>query len=149
MGRPRKPTALKVLHGDFAKNPQRRNQLEPDVPPGKPECPEWIVGEAREEWERITADLFSMNVLTERDRAAINAYCVIHDRWQKALAEINRSGLTLASKHGDYENPACKIAARCEDQMQRFLSKFGLTPADRSRVNIKEQTAPVRMRRVR
>lgn len=149
MGRSPKPTALKLLHGDFAKNPNRRNKAEPQVPAGIPDCPKWLTKDARLEWKRITEEIKAMNVMTPPDRAALEAYCVIHARWREVLRQIAREGLTLNSEHGSYENPATKIAARCEDQIHRYLCQFGLTPASRSRVNVTQETAPVRMRRQR
>jgi P27 family predicted phage terminase small subunit len=149
MGRPRKPTALKILHGDFAKDPQRRNHDEPQIESAEPDCAAWIVGEARAEWKRVTSELSSMKVVTPPDRAAIEAYCSIYARWRDALKAVKKSGLIIETEHGPRENPACKIAARCEDQIHKYLCQFGLTPAARSRVNVTQKTAPARMRRAR
>ena len=149
MGRPRKPPALKILHGDFDKNPQRRNHAEPEMESKSPSCPAWITGEARKEWKRVCDELLQMKVVTEPDRAALEAYCKIYARWRKALLQVEREGMTLDSEHGMYEHPASKIASRCEDQIHRYLCQFGMTPASRSRVNVTQQTAPMRMRRVR
>ena len=149
MGRPRKPTSLKILHGDFDKDPQRRNHAEPQLPPAIPKCPAWIKGEARNEWKRVSEELQSMKVLTLPDRAALEAYVTIYAQWREALRQVAREGMVLASEHGSYENPASKIVARCGDQIHKFLCQFGLTPAARSRVNVTQQTAPVRMRRTR
>lgn len=149
MGRPRKPTALKILHGDFDKNPQRRNNAEPEVESKSPDCPAWIKGEARNEWKRVCDELLLLKVVTLPDRAALEAYCKTYSTWRKALLHVEKHGLTLDSESGMYENPASKIAARCADQMHRYLCHFGMTPASRSRVNVTQQTAPVRMRRQR
>ena len=70
-GRPRKPSALKVLHGDFDKNPQRQNHNEPTVEVKAPKCPAYITGESRKEWKRVTAELLSLRVLGEVDRSAL------------------------------------------------------------------------------
>jgi P27 family predicted phage terminase small subunit len=149
MGRPPKPTALKILHGDFVKNPQRRNKAEPEVVTEAPKCPAWITGEGRKEWKRICDELLRMKVVTESDRAALEAYCKIYSKWRTALLQVEREGIVLDSDNGAYEHPASKIASRCEDQLHRYLCQFGMTPASRSRVNVTQQTAPVRMRRVR
>lgn len=149
MPRPKKPTALKLLHGDFDKNPQRRNHLEPELEPAKPTCPAWLTGDARAEWKRVTEELFSMKILTAPDRAAVDAYCAIYGQWRDALRLVKKQGMVLESEHGSYENPASKIASRCADQIHKYLCQFGLTPASRSRVNVTQQTAPVRMRRTR
>jgi P27 family predicted phage terminase small subunit len=149
MGRPRKPTALKILHGDFAKDPQRRNKAEPLLPSETPDCPAWMKGDARKEWIRIMAEIKSMKVMTLPDRAAMEQYCVLYGTWRDALRAVAREGAVLSSEHGSYENPSSKIALRCSAEMHKYLCQFGLTPASRSRVNVTQETAPARMRRQR
>lgn len=149
MARPRKPTALKILHGDFVKNPKRQNKSEPQLEAAAPDCPAWIKGEGRKEWNRVCSELSMLKVLTLPDRAALEAYCKIYDKWRQVLRQVAREGIVLASEHGSYENPASKIASRCEDQIHKYLCQFGLTPASRTRVNVTQETAPVRMRRQR
>jgi P27 family predicted phage terminase small subunit len=149
MGRPRKPTALKILHGDFAKDPQRRNKAEPQLPAETPDCPAWMKGDARKEWIRIMDEIKSMKVMTLPDRAAMEQYCVLYGTWRDALRAVAREGAVLSSEHGSYENPSSKIALRCCAEMHKYLCQFGLTPASRSRVNVTQETAPARMRRQR
>lgn len=149
MGRPRKPTNLKILHGDFDKNPQRRNHAEPMPEQKTPPKPKHLHGESLSEWKRVTKELSSIKVLTEVDRAAVEQYAEVWGRWREAMEDCKRNGSVLHSESGAYENPASKIASRCADQIHKYLCQFGLTPASRSRVNVTQQTAPVRMRRQR
>lgn len=149
MGRPRKPTALKVLHGDFVKDPQRRNRKEPEVESGFPACPSTLSSEARREWKRVTQELASVKVLTGIDRAAIHHYADLWGRWREALLIVKKEGMIVSNENGQYEHPASKIASRLSDQIHKYLCQFGLTPASRSRIQVTEQTEPVRMRRKR
>jgi P27 family predicted phage terminase small subunit len=149
MGRARKPTALKILHGDFAKDPQRRNHNEPTPEVKPPAKPATLKGESLKEWKRVTVELESMKVLTECDRAAVQQYAELWGRWYEAMLIVRREGVILFSESGAYEHPASKIASRCCDQIHKYLCQFGLTPASRSRVNVTQQTAPIRMRRQR
>jgi P27 family predicted phage terminase small subunit len=140
VGRPRKPTALKVLHGDFDKNPQRRNHREPV--PGKqpPKCPAWITGEARKEWKRIVDELESMGVASGVDRAALEQYCIAYDAWRQALRTVRKEGRTFASNHGPRVHPADTLARSYADLCHRILCQFGLTPSSRTRLAIDHET---------
>src|SRR4051812_21548502 len=67
-----KPTALRVLEGNRAKRPLRR---EPKPRLGAPECPKELQGEARAEWQRIVPDLDQIGLLARADRAVLMSYC--------------------------------------------------------------------------
>ena len=53
-GRKPKPTAVKKLEGNPGK--RKLNTKEPVPAKGMPDCPEWLLPEAKKEWERL-ADL--------------------------------------------------------------------------------------------
>lgn len=55
-GRKPKPTAIKKLEGNPGK--RKLNTKEPIPAKGMPECPEWLLAEAKKEWERL-ADLMN------------------------------------------------------------------------------------------
>lgn len=149
MARPHKPTVLKILHGDFKKNPQRRNTREPVVGSAIPACPKTLHGEARYEWKRITAELASIKVITKVDRAAIHEYCDLWASRRKCQKIVETDGQFYATETGLLEHPAAKAESRYADQIQRYLIQFGLTPAARARVNVTQPSEPQRMRRQR
>ena len=55
-GRKPKPTAIKKLEGNPGK--RKLNTKEPIPAKGMPNCPEWLMPEAKKEWER-RADLMN------------------------------------------------------------------------------------------
>ena len=55
-GRKPKPTAVKKLEGNPGK--RKLNTKEPVPAKGMPDCPEWLLPEAKKEWERL-ADLMN------------------------------------------------------------------------------------------
>ena len=71
-GRKPKPTALKKLEGNPGK--RKLNTKEPMPEKGMPDCPKWLLPEAKEEWKRLCQKLSEMGVLTESDMAAFAAY---------------------------------------------------------------------------
>ena len=70
-GRKPKPTALKKLEGNPGK--RKLNTKEPVPEKGMPDCPKWLLPEAKEEWKRLCQKLSEMGVLTEIDMAAFAA----------------------------------------------------------------------------
>lgn len=81
-GRKPKPTAIKKLEGNPGK--RKLNRKEPVPAKGMPECPEWLLPEAKVEWERLCVKPSDMGVLTEIDMAAFAAYCQSFARWKEA-----------------------------------------------------------------
>ena len=97
-GRKPKPTALKKLEG----NPGKRKLNTKEPMPGKrmPDCPKWLLPEAKMEWERLCVKLSEMGVLTEIDMAAFAAYCQSYARWKEAQEHIDSEGSTFETDKG-------------------------------------------------
>ena len=85
-GRKPKPTAIKKLEGNPGK--RKLNTKEPIPAKGMPNCPEWLMPEAKKEWERLADLMNQMGVLTEVDMAAFAAYCQSYARWKEAQVSI-------------------------------------------------------------
>ncbi|TCS82424.1 P27 family predicted phage terminase small subunit [Muricomes intestini] len=132
-GRKPKPTALKTLEG----NPGKRkiNKKEPIPGKGIPTCPEWLLTEAKTEWERLTAVMDQMGVLTEVDRAAFAAYCQSYTRWKEAQEHIDSEWSTFETDKGyQQQAPWVGIANTNQKLMMQAASEFGLTHSARSRI---------------
>lgn len=61
-GRKPKPAALKKLEGNPGK--RKLNAKEPVPGKGMPDCPKWLLLEAKLEWNRLYMKLSEMGVLT-------------------------------------------------------------------------------------
>ena len=97
-GRNPKPTAVKKLEG----NPGKRelNTKEPISAKEMPECPDWLLPEAKKEWERLADLMNQMGVLTKVDMAAFAAYCQSYARWKEAQEHISSKGSTFETDKG-------------------------------------------------
>ena len=116
-GRKPKPTAVKKLEGNPGK--RKLNTKEPVPAKGMPACPDWLMPEAKKEWERLAKLMNQRGVLTEVDMAAFAAYCQSYARWREAQEHITSGGSTFETDKG-YQLQAA--------------SEFGLTPSSRSRI---------------
>jgi len=139
-GRRPKPTALKQLQGNPGK--RRLNSREPK-PSGIPTCPTHLDRIAKGEWRRISAELVTLGLLTEVDRAALAAYCASYSRWAQAEAQVQKFGAVIRSPKSGYPvpNPYVGVANTALDHMRKFLVEFGMTPASRSRIQVEPTTA--------
>lgn len=133
-GRPPKPTALKVIEG----NPGKRSLREsPKPPPSRPRRPQWLVGYARAEWDRIIPELDRRGLLDVVDRNTIAGYCISVGQLKDAYQDLNRRGQLIPSarKDGDLvKNPSNQLLRDALRQIANYSSMFGLSPSDRVRL---------------
>jgi phage terminase small subunit len=126
-GRPPTPTAIRVLNGSAAHDPQRTNHEEPkprigaSPPPFLPRS-----GPARSAWKRHAAVLERLRVLTEADADALAVGCI-------ALAEA------VAAQSSDDGWRRADMAWR---RYFTVLTAFGLTPSSRVRIHAIAPEAP-------
>ncbi len=136
-GRRPRPTAAKRLDGNPGHRPL--NQREPQPPKDMPECPAVLVGEARAEWDRMSAQLHRTGLLTAIDGAALTAYCIAWARVVEAQAKLQEYGSVIKSPNGCLmQSPYLAILNRALEQLMRAAVEFGMTPSSRSRVQTKD-----------
>lgn len=141
-GRKPKPTKLKILEGNPGKRPL--NLDEPKPMPIAPGCPEWLLEEAKKEWDRLAPELERLGLLTIIDMAAFAGYCQSYAKWKKAETFLKKHGMTIKIPQKDeYGNvksfqlkkfPEVSIANECLKHIRAFASEFGLTPSSRGRI---------------
>jgi P27 family predicted phage terminase small subunit len=136
MGRPRKPTNLKVLEGNPGKRPLPVN--EPKPVPIAPPCPAHLDSRAKKEWKRIAPELEQLGLLTRIDMAALAAYCQSYGWWAEAGAQIKKHGMLVKNQKGfPVVTPYVAIACKFLEQMKSYLIEFGLAPSSRSKIEVK------------
>lgn len=132
MGRPSKPTSLKLLDGDRA---SRINTDEPTPSKGATPCPDYLTPLAREAWARIVPILDGMGVLTEADCESLALYCHAYATWRAAIAATG-SKYTVETETTIKVNPLVQVANDAHRQMMRILSEFGMTPSARASLKV-------------
>lgn len=119
MGKYKTPTAIAETKGAFDKHPERRreraNEPKPTEPVGDP--PEHLNEYEVECWHYIV-DCLHPGVAFKPDRLALEVAA-------KQLAEIRWGEKTNVSLMG---------------QFHKFLAAFGLTPADRAKIQVDAET---------
>jgi len=131
------PTAVLQLRGSWrAKESKRKGEAKFSGP--APRRPRGLGRIAAAEWNRVAPILAKQGLLTEVDRTALEAYCIWYEIYRKLLAALNRKGKkALAIGTTDY-NRVQSAMSDASANMMRNAACFGITPADRSKV----QTEP-------
>ena len=152
------PTNVHLLRGNPSKlsSADLVDSLQPEVE--IPNCPRHLLPEARKEWKRITPELERYGLISKLDRAALALYCQAYARWVWAEEQLQRSvrlmqdkeaaaiergetwtggdGYTVPTPNGHMTySPHWVIANKAMEQVNRYISSFGLDPASRGRVN--------------
>ncbi|QXE85985.1 phage terminase small subunit P27 family [Geomonas nitrogeniifigens] len=134
MGRTRKPTPLKVVGGTDRKD--RSNPSEPQPEVKIPEMPAHLSEDAKAEWERITPLLDEMGIISDLDLSALAMYCQAYGRHIEAERKILETGLLDTTSNGNtIQSPLVGISNHSMEIARKLLATFGMTPADRSKVN--------------
>lgn len=153
-----KPASVHWLHGNPSKKTaaQLMDSLQPEIE--LPGCPSHLLPEAKKEYKRITPELIRYGLLSKIDRAALCLYLqswaelvfaekVLNRRIKEAAKKAQAAedkgevyegsdGLVEITKNGNLiYSPYWVIANKARQQVDRFLSNFGMSPSSRGRVN--------------
>jgi P27 family predicted phage terminase small subunit len=133
MGRPPKPTALKLLAG----NPGKRalNDAEPRFPVEHLPPPTWLTASGKREWRRLLPTLCQQGLFTVGDVAEFSGYCLAWSEVGELTRFLRKHGRTVETASG-YLMPRPEVAMR-ERALARvhlFGASFGLSPSARTRI---------------
>ena len=68
-----------MLTGNPGKRPLNEDEPKPEA--AISDCPPELSPSARKEWDRLSAELGALRMLTNLDRAALAAYCTAYALW--------------------------------------------------------------------
>lgn len=144
-GRKPKPTHLKLVTANPVRKPRGVTKLKEAKPlPFLPDAPDHLLPEAKEEWDRVSLELYHLGLLTRADRAGLAAYCQSYAVWRQAWSAIRKMaekdplsrGLMIKTTGGNaIQNPLLGTANKAAADMVRYAAEFGMTPSARSRIN--------------
>ncbi|NPD67287.1 P27 family phage terminase small subunit [Lichenicola cladoniae] len=156
MGRPRKPTHLKVVGGTA--QPCRTNKAEPKLKAARLAAPAHLSRRAKLAWAKASRLLHDMGVLTVADGVALEGLCEAIADQRDARSSLSEAVSYVHQEHGAPREvqiaaagsltyitvgnsgpmirmrPEVAAIADADRRVSMWLAKFGLTPADRSRV---------------
>ena len=138
MGRPRKPTALKLVEGET--RPSRIGKLEPHPRPILPDSPTFLNKAARNIWNELLPELEYMGTLTAADQATFAGFCRAYELAQRTSRYLDRNGLTMTAPSGySQARPEVSICNKAWDAVAKFGSELGIGAASRSRIEVRKR----------
>lgn len=145
-GRPKKPTALKILTGTYRKDRDGAPNAEPK-PAGSPKKPKDLDGEAGKFWDLIVPQLVELKIATALDAPELARLC----RWwaieQKSLDYLDGLDADLVGSSEWYRVQL--QAGHARNQWDRIAARFGMSPADRAKLRIEASSSKPRGVRAR
>jgi P27 family predicted phage terminase small subunit len=143
-GRPRKPTQAKKLAGTFRAD--RSNADEPSSPPVQiPAPPEHLPAPGKRIWAAWAKVLDPRRVVTEADLPALEQLVQVHAVIIEAYRALYDDAIDghprlvdeVTTKSGTSYQPRAelRIIAQYDKLLAYWLTRFGLTPADKSRAS--------------
>lgn len=136
------PTELKLLRGNPGKRPILPDLFSPDKE--APPCPAHIIGPAREHWDYVCAELNRYGMLARTDMGQLALLCTVWARYIEAEEMIAMAAAQAPASKGWLQKregaagltvaPWLRVSRDAIDQYTRLAQKFGLSPADRVRV---------------
>lgn len=130
-----KPTAIKRLEGNPGKRPLNKNEPKPKTV--IPNCPQWLLPEAKKEWKKIVQGLGKLGLITCVDGAALAGYCQSWARYVEAEKYLSSHSTAFETESGYMQPvPQVGIAQRYLKICQSFMSEFGLTPSSRGKMSV-------------
>ncbi len=139
MPNPRKPSHLKVVSGTYRRDRAPRNEPRP-ARVARPRAPAHLSPAARKAWAAFSVILDRAGVLTEMDSFALEGLAESYADLLRARAALPEDGsltyevITKAGGTMIRAYPEVAIAADADRRFAMWLSKFGLDPASRSKV---------------
>lgn len=139
-GRRPTPTALSLVKGNPGKRPVNKREPKPASTGHKP--PPHLTDTGRAAWRRLVQLLEGMGVMTDADELALERLCDTYCEIQKFRSQLTVEGetYTTTGTAGDKlikAHPAQAMLADADRRFKSYLVEFGLTPAARSKVEVK------------
>ena len=140
-GRKKLPTELKKMKGTMQKCRTLENEMSVDLCVEIPASPDWLSPIGKEEWTKITKQLFNLNMLHQVDLKFIEAYVneiAIYIECEKQLRETGRVDEFMNSEGELIRRQAKPLVKMKNDALNNALklaSQFGITPSARASIS--------------
>ena len=139
-GRKKKPTKLKEMQGTTRKCRLIENEMEVDLVSKIPKAPSWLSKIGKEEWNKVTNQLYNLEMLHEVDLKLIESYCNEISLYIECEMELRKNGRVdnFTNTNGDLlrsqSKPLVKMKNDALNNSLKLAAQFGLTPVARASI---------------
>ncbi len=140
-GRKKLPTRKKIIQGTLEKSRTVENEMCVDLCKEIPEAPKWLSHIAKEEWLKITTQLYHLEMLHNVDLKLIEAYCNEISIYIECENELRKSGRVDEFFNGEGDvvrrqaKPLVKMKNDSLANALKLATQFGLTPVARANIS--------------
>jgi len=140
-GRKKLPTKVKKMQGTFDVSRENINEMQVDICNELPSAPEWLSDIGKDEWYKVTNQLFNLQMLYNIDLQLVAAYCNEMSLYIETEILLRDKGWVQIFKNADgtlkhtQAVPYQKIAKDALDKALKIAVHFGLTPVARASIN--------------
>ena len=134
-----------MRHPDLATGHRQHLRLvDGEVPPKRrvPPVPVGLSKEGSAHWRRLWRSRVAVEWDTESDRAAVERYLRMLERWRSFDQLVARAPLVQGSKGQLRPNPLTTQVVALEGQVRALEEQLGLTPASRVRLGLRFAPEP-------
>ena len=128
------PTPTKILNMRGAWRGKARSEDEPEAV-GKLACPQWLKGDARKIWKKVSVQLTALGLVGTVDSHMLARYCALFQRWLDCEEFIRKNGMTYIcnGKDADYEKEYPQVARSLSvhNELAKVERNFGMSPSAR------------------
>jgi P27 family predicted phage terminase small subunit len=97
-------------------------------------------GLALTEWDRITDELASKQVITHVDMAILALYCSVYAEWCSNIEQLkNEDHFLITPKGYRYVNPRIGLINTYGEKLAKYSAELGITPSSRTRIKAIEK----------
>jgi len=107
-------------------------------------APDWLDGDAQEEWQRVVRELAPLRILSSLDQTTLAVYCSIVSNYRFVGRKVKAEGIFLVNTDGaSRENPALKTLERLSKQILGYAAHFGLSPHGRGHLKVSRRKSKI------
>ena len=145
-GRKKLPTELKKMQGTLEKSRLLENEMQVELCSNLPKSPDWLSKIGKQEWKKITLQLYNLNMLHKIDLRLIEAYCNEISLYIETEQLLRNKGRIQAFKNPDgtlkhaQAVPYQKIAKDALNSALKLATQFGITPSARASISAPQVT---------
>ena len=139
-GRKKIPSKLKEMQGTSVPCRIIDNEMVVDLVSDLPEAPEWLSEIGKEEWNKVSSQLFNIGMLHNVDLRLVEAYCNEISLYIETETMLRNKGRIQAFRNPDgtlkhaQAVPYQKIAKDALNSAMKLATQFGLTPVARASI---------------
>ena len=139
-GRKKKPSKIKEMQGTDVPCRTIENEMQVDLVSQIPEAPNLLSEIGKQEWYKITQQLYNLEMLYKIDLRLIEAYCNEMSLYIETEMMLREKGRIQVFKNADgtikhtQAVPYQKIAKDALASALKLATQFGLTPVARASI---------------